>query len=37
MKNGGLILWSVTAICEMFKNSWQMGKHLANGDLDNYF
>ena len=28
MKNGGLIPWSAIAICEMFKTSWQMEKHL---------
>ena len=26
MKNGGLILWNATAICEMFKTSLQTGK-----------
>ena len=26
MKNGGLILWSAVAVCEMFKTSWQMDK-----------
>ena len=25
-KNGGRIPWNITAICEMFKTSWQMGK-----------
>ena len=34
-KNGGLVLWSAVAICEMSKTSWQMGKHLMNGDLEN--
>ena len=33
--NGGLIPWSVTAACEMFKTSCLMGRHLANGDLEN--
>ena len=37
MKNGGLILWNAIAVCEMSKTSWQMGNHLANGDLDNHF
>ena len=36
MKNVGLILWNVTAICEMFKTSWQMGKHLMKDDLENH-
>ena len=36
MKNGGLILWNAVVICEMSKTSWQMGKHLMNGDLDNH-
>ena len=29
MKNGGLILSSAIAFFEMFKTSWQMGKHLT--------
>ena len=37
MKKGGLILWNATAICEMSKTSWQMGKHFLNGDLENHF
>ena len=37
MKNGGLILWNAIAVCEMSKTSWQIGNHLANGDLDNHF
>ena len=30
VKNGGRILWSVTAICETFKISCLMGKHFPN-------
>ena len=37
MKNGGLILCSAVAACEMFKTSWQMGKHLMRDDLENQF
>ena len=37
MKNGGLILWNAIVICEMSKTSWQMGKHLMSGDLENHF
>ena len=36
MKNGGLILWHAIAICDMFKTSWQMGKHLMNGVSENH-
>ena len=36
MKSGGLILWNAIAICEMSKTSWQMGKHVTNGDLENH-
>ena len=36
MKNGGLIPWNVTAICEMSKTSWQMGKHRMKGDFRNH-
>ena len=36
MKDGGLILWNATAIYEMFKTSWQMGKHLNNGVSENH-
>ena len=36
MKNGWLILWSATAICEKFKSSWHTGKHLMNGDSENH-
>ena len=36
MKNGGLILRSVTVICKMFKTSHRTGKHLMNGDLENH-
>ena len=31
MKNGGPILWNVTAICEKFKISCLMGRHLGKG------
>ena len=34
MKNGGLILWNVTAICEALQTSWQMREHLMRGDLE---
>ena len=37
MKNGGLILWCAFAICEMFKTSWQMEKHLMDGVSENHF
>ena len=30
-KNGGRILWNVSAICEMFKTSWHMGRHHMKG------
>ena len=33
-ENGGLILWSAIAICEMSKTTWQMEKHLMNSDLE---
>ena len=36
MKNGGLILWNAIAICVVSKTSWQMGKLLMNGDLENH-
>ena len=29
-----LMLWNATAIFEMFKTSWQMGKHRVTGDLE---
>ena len=35
-KNGGLILWNAVAICDMFKTSWQTGKHRMKGDLENH-
>ena len=35
-KIGGLILWNATVICEMSKTSWQLGKHLMNGGLENH-
>ena len=31
MKNGGLIPWTVTAICETFRISCLMGRHLVRG------
>ena len=37
MKNGGRILWSVTAICETFKISCLMGRQVMNGDSANHF
>ena len=36
MKNGGLFLWNAMAICEVFKISWQMWKHLAKDDSENH-
>ena len=36
MKNGRPILWTAIAICEMFKTSWQMGKHLMQGDSEKH-
>ena len=35
-KNGGRIPWSVTAICETYKISCLMGKHLMRGDSANH-
>ena len=35
-KNGWLILWKPVVICEMFKASYRMGKHLVNGDVENH-
>ena len=35
-KNGGRIQRRVTAICEIYEISCQMGKHLANGDSSNH-
>ena len=29
-----LILWTATAICQTFKISWQMGKHLTKDDSE---
>ena len=37
MKNGGLILWNVTAICETFKISCLMGKLHARDVLEKPF
>ena len=36
MKNGGLVLWHATAICEMSKTSWQTGKLLTKDDSENH-
>ena len=36
MTNGGPILWNGVPICETFKISWQMGKHLTNGGSENH-
>ena len=36
MKHGGLIPWNAIAIYEMFKTSWQMGKHLTKGVSENH-
>ena len=34
MKNGGLMPWSATAICDMFKTSCQMRKHLMKDKME---
>ena len=36
MKNGGRSPWNVTAICEMFKISCLMRKHLTKDDLESF-
>ena len=36
MNNGGLILWNAIAIRDMYKTSWQTGKHLMKGDSENH-
>ena len=36
MKKGGRVPWSVTAICETYKISCLMEKHLAKGDSANH-
>ena len=36
MKDGGLVLCHATAICEMSKTSWQMGKLSIKGDLEKH-
>ena len=36
MKNGGLTLWNVVVICDMFRTSWQTGKLLMKGDSENH-
>ena len=35
-ENGGRIPWSVAAICETFKISCRMRRHLAKGDSENH-
>ena len=36
MKNGGLILWNATVICEVSKTSWQLGLLLVKDDSGNH-
>ena len=36
MKNGGQIPWGATAICETYKISCLMVRHLVNGDSTNH-
>ena len=36
MKNGGRIPWDVNAICETYKISCLMGRHLMSGGSDNH-
>ena len=36
MRSGERIPWSVTDICETFKTSCLMGKHITNGDSANH-
>ena len=36
MKNGGRIPWSDTAICETYKISCLMGRHLMRGGSENH-
>ena len=36
MKNGGLVLWSATAICDVSKTSWQMGKLRMKDDVEKH-
>ena len=36
MKNGGQIPWNVTAICEKFKISCRMGRHLMRGSSEHH-
>ena len=35
MKNGLLVLWNATVICEVSKNSWQTGKLFTKSDSEN--
>ena len=37
MKSGELIFWNAISICEIFKISWETGKHLLKGDSENHF
>ena len=37
MKNGGLILWNVIAVCDMFKTSSQTGKLFTKDDSVNHW
>ena len=36
MKSGGLIQCNALAVCDMFKTSGQMGKHLMKDDSENH-
>ena len=36
MKNVGLILWNAFAFCDLFKTSWQMGRHPITDDWENH-
>ena len=36
MKGGGQTQWHATAICEMSKTSWHMGKRHTRDDLQNH-
>ena len=36
MKNGAPILWRAVCVCDPFKISWQMGKHLMKDDAENH-
>ena len=37
MKNGGPILRNAVAVCEMSMTSWQMGRRITKGDLENHW